>query len=178
MDRTDPFALLSEIEQCAHANAHGLPKRSESKTFWSGIVFRIGNQELAAPLSEISEILAYPQVSRVPGAKSWVKGIANFRGNLLPIMDLRIFIEDTPVTRDRRNRVLVIHYKEILAGLLVDEVIGLRNFLQEEVSPIPKSIEPGLAAYLQGGFERNGLFTPVFGFFLLAESEPFLQVAA
>jgi len=178
MDRTDPFAYLQHLEQRARANASGLPKHSDSKVFWSGIVFRIGNQELAAPLNEISEILAYPQVSRVPGAKSWVKGIANFRGNLLPIMDLRILLDGSPVTRDRRNRVLVIHHKEILAGLLVDEVIGLRNFLQEESSLPPPDIDPALSAYLQGGFERNGLFTPVLGFFILAESELFLQVAA
>ncbi|CAK0760546.1 Protein PilI [Gammaproteobacteria bacterium] len=178
MDRSDPFALLHNIEARARAHARGLPRRTEGKSIWSGIVFRLGARELVAPLGEVSEVLAYPPLSRVPGTKSWVKGIANFRGNLLPIMDLRTLLEGVPVARDRRNRVLVVNHKGVFAGLLVDEVIGLRHFLQEETSPHPPVMEAPIAAYLQGGFERNGRYTAVFGLHALAESQEFMQVAA
>lgn len=178
MNRSDPFAFLHDIEVRARAHTRGLPRRNEGKSIWSGIVFLLGARELVAPLGEISEVLAYPPLSRVPGTKPWVKGIANFRGNLLPIMDLRTLIEGIPVIRDRRNRVLVISHKEIFAGLLVDEVIGLRHFLQEETCALPSTMEAPLVNYLRGGFERNGRFTPVFGFHALAESEEFMMVAA
>ncbi|CAK0768906.1 Protein PilI [Gammaproteobacteria bacterium] len=178
MDHSDPFLLLHHIEARARARDRDLPRRVEGKQVWSGIVFRLGTEELVAPLIEISEVLAYPTVSRVPGVKAWVKGIANFRGNLLPIMDLRTLLEGIPVVQDRRNRVLVVSHKEIFAGLLVDEVIGLRHFQQEESSLRPPTINTAFAAYLQGGFERNGRFTPVFGFHALAESREFMEVAA
>lgn len=177
MNRSSPFALLHEIDARARTHARGLPHRAEVKSTWSGIVFRLGARELITALDEISEVLAYPPLSRVPGTKSWVKGIANFRGNLLPIMDLRALLESIPVAHDRRNRVLVVNHKGVFAGLLVDEVIGLRRFLQEESSPLPLVMEAPMAAYLQGGFERNGRYTPVFGLHALAESQEFMQVA-
>ncbi len=177
MDRSNPFALLYNIEVRARARVRGLPRRSEGKPTWSGIVFRLGDQELAAPLLEVNEVLAFPAVSRVPGTKPWVRGLANVRGNLLPVMDLRTLLEGTPVVRGRKNRVLVIQHKELFAGLLVDEVIGLRHFLQEESTPQPPVAETSLAPYLQGGFERNGRYTPVFGLYALAESTAFMQVA-
>ncbi|CAK0757337.1 Protein PilI [Gammaproteobacteria bacterium] len=178
MDRSSPFALLHEIESRARTHARGLPSRAVGKTTWSGIVFRLGTRELVTPLGEVNEVLAYPTLSRVPGTQSWVKGIANFRGNLLPVMDLRALLEGTPVARDRRNRVLVVNHKGIFAGLLVDEVIGLRHFQQEERSPLPPAIETSMALYFRGGFERNGRYTPVFGLHALAESQEFMQVAA
>lgn len=173
----DPFVLLHNIEVRARAHPRSLPSRTDSESIWSGIVFRLGTEELVASLNEISEVLAYPAVSRIPGTKPWVKGMANFRGNLLPIMDLRILLEGIPVTRDRRNRVLVINHEEIFAGLLVDEVIGLRHFLQEESSSLPNNMNSAFIHYLQGGFERNGRFTPVFGLHALAGSQEFMHVA-
>ena len=177
MDRSNPFALLHNIEVRARSQVRRVPRRSEGKPTWSGIIFRLGDQELAAPLLEVSEVLSYPPVSRVPGTKPWVRGIANFRGNLLPVMDLRTLLEGVPVVRDRKNRVLVVNHGGIFAGLLVDEIIGLRHFLREESVPLSPVAETRMAAYLQGGFERNGRCTPVFGLHALAESTDFMQVA-
>ncbi len=177
MDRSNPFALLQNIEVRVRSQVRQLPHRGESKPVWSGIIFRLGDLELAAPLLEVSEVLAYPAVARVPGTQSWVRGIANFRGNLLPIMDLRTLLEGVPVVRGRKNRVLVVNHQEIFAGLLVDEIIGLRHFLREERSTEPPPTEiPLVVAHLQGGFERNGRYTPIFGLHALAESAEFMQV--
>ena len=68
--------------------------------------------------------------TRVPGAKAWIKGLANVRGQLLPIIDLRQFLGSgvTPVTRN--TRIVVVNHREIPAGLIVDEVLGFRRFAE------------------------------------------------
>ena len=71
---------------------------------------------------ETREVLGVPATTtRVPGAKPWIRGLANVRGQLLPIVDLRQFLGSgiTPVTRN--TRVVVVNHREIPAGLLVRE---------------------------------------------------------
>ena len=68
----------------------------------------------------------------MPGAKTWIKGLANVRGQLLPIIDLRQFLGSgvTPLTRN--TRIVVVNHREIPAGLMVDEVLGFRRFAEGE----------------------------------------------
>jgi chemotaxis signal transduction protein len=67
-------------------------------------------------------------MTRVPGAKLWIKGIANVRGQLLPIIDLRQFLGSGTTPVNRNTRILVVNHREIPAGLIVDEVLGFRRF--------------------------------------------------
>ena len=103
-----PFALLQEIETRSQQKALGLPQKVEVRRTWSGIGFRIGEQYLVSPTDEVLEILKYPPLTRVPSALSWVKGIANVRGSLVPVMDLKAFLGDESIKLARESRVLVI----------------------------------------------------------------------
>ncbi|NIQ08579.1 MAG: chemotaxis protein CheW, partial [Gammaproteobacteria bacterium] len=69
-----------------------LPQKIEVRRTWSGIGFRLGEYLLVSPTSEIIEILKCPPLTRVPSALSWVKGIANIRGTLLPVIELKGFL--------------------------------------------------------------------------------------
>ena len=67
---------------------------------------------------ETREVLGVPaSMTRVPGAKAWIKGLANVRGQLLPIIDLRQFLGSgtTPITRN--TRIMVVNHRDIPAGL-------------------------------------------------------------
>lgn len=173
----DPYALLVEIERRSRAHAAGLPRQVEVKGVWTGIGFRIGSAALVTPLGEVSEILTYPELSRVPMAKSWVKGIANVRGNLLPIMDLQGYLGRGHTALDRTSRVLVVQRDGVLAGLLVDEVLGIRHFLEEERAATPPAVDEAIRPYVGEAFHRAGEHWAVFSLYTLAETPRFLQVA-
>jgi len=175
--KTDPLLLLQELERRCRRNAHGLPRQEEAKREWVGIGFRLGNLRLAAPLGEVVEILTYPSLSKVPGTKPWVRGIANVRGNLLPIMDLQGYLHGRPVTMTRRSRVLVMNQKGMFSGLVVDEVLGLRHFLEEEQTSQLPAHDEGIAEYLKHGFRRGEDHWAVFSMHRLADAPQFLQVA-
>ncbi len=173
----DPISLLEALEQRSLQHAHGLPLQVEVKPTWTGIGFRLGDNRLVAGLDEVQEILPYPGLTRIPGARSWIKGIANVRGNLLPVMDLNEHLrhEATPITS--RCKVLVTSHDEITAGFLVDEVLGLQHFLLEEKVDNAVILDPSLRPYVHQGFQRESQFWGLFSFRSVVTHPAFFEVA-
>ena len=173
-----PILLLHERAQRGRRHAHSLPQQVEVKTTWDGVGFRVGGILMVAPLEQVKEILTRVTISRIPGAKEWVKGVSNVRGNLLPILDLKGFISGTPSKATRQNRILVIQHKGISAGLIVDEVLGMRHFLEEEFSEDVSSVDAMYRNLLSGTYRQIGDRWAVFDIHKLVETPEFLQVAA
>ena len=99
-----------------------------------GVGFRFGDDKLIADMREVAEILDVPEYTKVPCVKSWVVGIANVRGSLLPIMDLNGYMLGTDMSQRKRGRLIVINYQGFSTGLLVDEIYGMRHFFVEDQS--------------------------------------------
>lgn len=175
--KIDPVALLSEIEQRSRIHSVGLPQQEEFKSTALAIGFRIGDIKLVTPVDEVAELLIFPPMSRVPGTKSWVKGIANVRGNLLPIMDLNDYLTRQPTVLNVRSRVLVVNHAGVFAGLLVDEVLGLQHFFDEERKRQLPEIDNFIKSYLTGTYVQDGEEWGIFSMYALAKSPLFLQVA-
>jgi twitching motility protein PilI len=177
--RDQPWELLREFDRRARAAAQGKPESSVSGNEWVGIAFRLGGEAFLMAREETREVMSYPAtVTRVPGAKGWVRGLSNLRGQLLPIVDLRAFLGSGATTVTRVTRVLVANHREIPAGLLVDEVMGFRRFYESEFSA---DLPPTLLRcerYLAGAFKRGAEVWPVFSVRTLLESQSFLQAAA
>ena len=111
---------------------------------------------------ETREVLSVPgALTRVPGAKQWIKGLANVRGQLLPIVDLRQFLGSgvTPMTRN--TRIIVVNHREIPAGLVVDEVLGFRRFAEGEFSGDAPPTVARCERFLAGAFKRGAEQWPV-----------------
>lgn len=176
--RQSPILTLLELEQRSKQYAHSLPQQIEVKTTWDGVGFRLGEYTLVAPMEQVREILTQVTISRIPGAKEWVKGVANVRGNLLPILDLNGFVFGKVAKMNRRSRVLVIQHNGITAGLVVNEVLGMRHFLDEEFDREPPQVAAELQRMLDGGFHQRGEVWGVFDIHRLAEMPEFMQVAA
>ena len=170
--------LLSDIEQRSVARLAALPELEDAHQYWEGVVFSLNEQRVVAPLKEVAEILHYPaDITRVPGTHAWVKGVANVRGSLLPIIDLQLFLGGDPVVASRRCRVLVVKYQGIFSGLLIKDVLGMRHFSQENQMDYSPSSDGLLKQFVKTAFEYDGDNCPVFSMFALAESTEF-QMAA
>ena len=177
--RDRPYELLREVDRRARAAAQGGAETAVAGTEWVGVAFRLGGEAFLMAREETREVMGYPaSVTRVPGAMGWVRGLANLRGQLLPIVDLRAFLGSGATTVTRVTRVLVANHREIPAGLLVDEVMGFRRFYESEFSA---DLPPTLLRcerYLAGAFKRGAEVWPVFSVRTLLESQSFLQAAA
>jgi twitching motility protein PilI len=128
-------------------------------------------------MGEVSEVLHEPRFTQLPGVKPWVKGVANLRGRLLPIMDLCSFFGHEQSNLRKQRRVLVVEHGEVFAGLMVDEVFGLQHFAQDSLEPVSMADLHGpIAAFVQGRFQREQSWQ-VFSPFTLAQSQSFMHVA-
>jgi len=177
--RERPFELLREIDRRARAAAQGKPESIAAGAEWVGVAFRLGGEAFLLAREETREVLSYPaSVTRVPGAKPWIRGLSNVRGQLLPVIDLRAFLSPVLTSFTRSFRVLVANHREIPAGLVVDEVMGFRRFYESEFSA---DLPPTLLRcerYLAGAFRRGAEVWPVFSVRALLESPQFMQAAA
>lgn len=172
-----PFELLSEIESRSMGTAVGLPQQTEVSRPWSGIGFEIGDFQLVSSVGDVNEILHFPRVTTIPGTKPWVKGMANVRGNLIPIIDLKGYLGQNLTQLNSGSRVLVINNGDLWAGLLVDKVLGLKHFFDDEVRPETPELHENLNPYLTGGYEQNDVNWYVFSMETLAGTPDFLHVS-
>lgn len=171
MKTSDPFDLLLDIERRSQVNAAGLPTLDKVDEEWVGVGFRIGNDRLIAPMYEIEEILDLPEFTYVPGVKSWMVGVANVRGALLPLMDLKGFILGEDIKQRKKGRVIVIDYMGFNTGLIVEEVYGMKHFLSKEQSRDIPNVHENVSKYVNMAFNQEGDSWPVFSFQHMTQDE-------
>lgn len=177
--RDRPFELLKEMEKRSRPNAAGAPPEASAGNEWVGVAFRMGGETFLVAREETREVLGYPAaVTRIPGAKPWVKGLANVRGQLLPMLDLRQFLGSGVTAAGRNTRVVVVNHREIPAGLMVDEVLGFRRFAEREFDAQPPPTVIRCDSFLAGAFRRGGEVWPVLSLKTLVESQSFMQAAS
>ena len=177
--RDRPFELLKELEKRSRAVTTGNVAEAAVGPEWVGVAFRMGGETFLVAREETREVLGYPAaVTRIPGAKNWVKGLANVRGQLLPMLDLRQFLGSGATASGRNTRVVVVNHREIPAGLMVDEVLGFRRFAEAEFDPEAPPTVIRCDSYLAGAFRRGVEVWPVLSLKSLVESQSFLQAAS
>ncbi len=169
--------LLQEMEAYSRKNAAPLPMGDDAKSLWSGIGFRIAEHKFVVPMEFVREIMKYPTISQVPGSKEWVRGIANIRGNLLPVFDLQGFLGKQVTSIRRETRILSIAKDKINAGLIVDEIYGMKYFEQANFD-VNMGHDVKWKNYFSGGYELDGESWVVFNMQQLVESRDFLNVAS
>lgn len=174
-----PYELLLAMEERARAaaarregkNAHGGGE-------WVGVGFRLGADRFVTDRADVKEVLSLPDsMTRIPGAKSWLRGIANVRGQLITVVDLKAFLGGGISMTDRRSRVLVVASRDVSTGLLVDEVLGFRRFNGSDYrsDAIPPMIR--CEGYVEGSYRRGAEAWPYFRLPKLLADDSFLNAA-
>lgn len=176
MSIASPYELLKQLDARYRRNSSGLPVARGVIEDWLGIGFAINDVPLLARMDEVSEILPVPHTVRVPGVKDWIIGLANIRGNLMPVLDMNGYLHGTPTQIRKESRILVINNQGVAAALLVDEVFGLRRFKPEELRDETAADAGTLGEYLCGMFIDQVRRWNVFSIARLTGAEPFLRV--
>jgi twitching motility protein PilI len=174
-----PFELLLELERRARVASAARQGVRETAEDWVGIGFRLGAEHFVVARHDVREVMPVPdQITRVPGAKPWLRGVANVRGQLLTIVDLRAFLGGGSSLPDRRGRILVPASRDIPTGLVVDEVVGFRRFATAEHSDDAPVTIIRCEHYLEGGYRRGSEVWPRFSLPALLADEHFLAADA
>ncbi|HEX7381064.1 MAG TPA: chemotaxis protein CheW, partial [Nevskiaceae bacterium] len=142
---------------------------------WTGIALRVRARWILIPRTEVREILLRPRLTRVPGAKPFLIGVANLRGALLPVTDLGALWGEAVVPEHHRQRVVVLNSRHIPAGFLVDEVGGYRRFAPADQHH-DRIHEVGVPSeWLLGAFARDAQTWPVLSLHRVVRSAAFVK---
>lgn len=175
--RDRPYELLREMERRAR-NSVGADGSGLAESEWVGIAFRLGGERFVASREEVREVMQCPpMLTRVPGCRSWVAGLANVRGHLLTVVDLKAFLGGAPTRPSRDTRIVVINHRELGAGFLVDEILGFRRFDESAQAEVRGDFTLRCEKFLAGAFRQADDSWPVFSLTALTESPSFLRAA-
>ncbi|AEG14909.1 MULTISPECIES: chemotaxis protein CheW [Desulfofundulus] len=99
------------------------------------VIFQLNDQQYALPIQETQEIIRMTDITRVPNTKSYVEGIINLRGSIVPVINLNRRL-DLPV-RDYTDatRIIVVEYEGQKVGMIVDNVLEVGRYNADEMEP-------------------------------------------
>jgi twitching motility protein PilI len=173
------FNKLLDVAVNVRRTAKGLPSQIDVKPHWSGIGFTLFGRHFIAPIGEVTEMLEVPPYTSLPGVQEWMRGLANVRGRLLPLVDLAAFLGGKLEAQRRNRRVLVVESGDIYSGLIVDSILGMQHFPVDSYVPEMASVDfASMVPFLQGSFrEEQGRDWIVFSPWLLIQDEKFSHTA-
>ena len=100
---------------------------------WQLVVFVLGDQSFAINVDKTREILRWPGVRSIPDAPVALIGITSVRGEVLPMVDLRIFLGIPPVTPMEQSKVIIAEFNEVKLGFVVDAVERIYRIKSEDL---------------------------------------------
>ncbi|RPE75452.1 chemotaxis protein CheW [Vulcaniibacterium tengchongense] len=178
-----PFDVLVDYERRSLAHVAGLPEQLDAPGLWRGVGYRIGARRLASGFGEVVEILTLPQVTPVPGAQPWLLGLSNVRGNLLPVVDLKQFLEGERTVLHESQRILLVRQPGGDVAVLIDELFGQRSFLEEQRLDADALAGSELVAgryghFVDHAYRIDGELWGIFSLDRLARTPEFRQAAS
>jgi purine-binding chemotaxis protein CheW len=121
------------------------------------LTFILGHETYGVEINKVREILTYPTITPIPDASSWVKGVINLRGEVAPIIDLRIRfnINNDPIYTEKTIVIAVKTEDGRMIGLVVDAVSDMENVDLERLYPAPDMGSSIAPEYLKGLFKKE-----------------------
>src|SRR5210317_252151 len=99
--------------------------------------FRVGTELYALDIMKIKEIIRPQKLTAIPKAPSFIEGVINLRGAVIPVADMRKRF-DQPISKEnRKNRIVICSLAGKIIGLLVDEVTEVKRYRRQEIAPAP-----------------------------------------
>jgi purine-binding chemotaxis protein CheW len=103
------------------------------------VIFRLDKEEFGVPIASVQEIVRVPEeLVRVPKAPSFVEGVINLRGSVLPVIDLRLRLGLKQVARTDRQRIMVFLISDVRTGFIVDQVAEVLKIPKAAIEPAPQ----------------------------------------
>jgi purine-binding chemotaxis protein CheW len=114
------------------------------------LTFRLGNEDYGIEIRYVTEIVGMQKITEVPDMPNFVKGVVNLRGQVIPVIDMRLRFHMQSREYDERTCIIVVNINSTQVGLVVDTVNEVRNIDEDQVSPPPKTAGADSAQYIQG----------------------------
>ena len=117
--------------------------------------FRVGDQLYGLNILRIREIVRPQKLRPVPKAPTFIEGVINLRGAVIPVVDLRRRFDLPIPANDRKTRIMICALSGRIVGLQVDEMVEVRRYSRQEIQPAPHFLQGRGAEYFLGVCRRD-----------------------
>jgi purine-binding chemotaxis protein CheW len=132
--------------------------------YWGGgmeqqlVVFRLDGEQYGVQITNVESIIKRQPVTRLPNTETYIEGITNLRGRILPVIDLRKRLGLPPSAStgscgsgaDKDSRIVVVSFNDMQVGMMVDAVSEVTIMQDEQFEPAP-----AMAVRMEGGMVRG-----------------------
>ncbi len=114
------------------------------------VVFKLDKNEFGIDIMNVKEIIPYQESVSVPNTPDFIEGIINYRGNVIPVINLRerFDMDVNEITKDTRIIVITLNEKEV--GFIVDEASQTIRLNEEQIDPTPDIVSGIDKRYITG----------------------------
>ena len=150
---------IARAEATRGAAARSAPGASAAATTSAGgefLTFRLGDEEYGIDILRVQEIRSYENPTRIANAPSFIKGVVNLRGVIVPIIDLRLKLGCEKVEYNGFTVVVVLNVRGRVVGAVVDSVSDVLELSRDNIKPAPELNSSVDASFITGiGTIRN-----------------------
>jgi purine-binding chemotaxis protein CheW len=118
------------------------------------MTFKLMKEEYGIEILKVRELIGLLEITRVPRAKPYIKGLINLRGKVIPVIDLRVKFGMPAAEPTGQAVIIVVQLAgiagEVTIGLLVDEVLEVRSIRDSDIEPPPALPNDIDATFIKG----------------------------
>jgi purine-binding chemotaxis protein CheW len=111
---------------------------STSETTRQLVIFSLGAEEYALPITRVQEIIRYTEPRSVASPTAWIRGVINLRGKIVPVCDLALRL-GLPTERAESAKIVIVETQMGTAGVIVDDVEEVLTVSEEQLESVPSA---------------------------------------
>jgi purine-binding chemotaxis protein CheW len=111
---------------------------STSETTRQLVIFSLGAEEYALPITRVQEIIRYTEPRSVASQTAWIRGVINLRGKIVPVCDLALRL-GLPTEREESAKIVIVETEIGTAGVIVDDVEEVLTVSDDQLEAVPSA---------------------------------------
>ncbi|MDR1231338.1 MAG: chemotaxis protein CheW [Spirochaetaceae bacterium] len=148
---------MEQIRDLVEVNAELEEKKAAINTVdFKMVTFCLGGRDYGVDIMNVKEIAKADKFTFVPNAPSFVRGVYNLRGDIIPVIDLRTFFHLPLVKNDGQDNMLILHIGDRVYGTIVDKIDKVVGINSEQIQPPHPIFGDVNIKYIQGVVEKSG----------------------
>jgi purine-binding chemotaxis protein CheW len=120
------------------------------------VIFELSGEEFGVDITQVSEVIPIPRITRIPQAPECIKGLINLRGKILVVIDLNKRLGFPSKETDTLSRIIIVEIKDTFIGMLVNSVKGVICLSLSSIESTPEMIKSKINTEYLTGVGKTG----------------------
>ncbi|HEY3362408.1 MAG TPA: chemotaxis protein CheW [Methanosarcina sp.] len=120
------------------------------------VIFDLSGEEFGVDITQVSEVIPIPRITRIPQAPECIKGLINLRGKILVVIDLNKRLGFPSKETDTLSRIIIVEVKDAVIGMIVNSAKEVMRLPLSSIEPTPEMIKSKINTEYLTGVGKTG----------------------